>query len=63
MVVPYESHDFFIPIADLSPLTPKSGDSIVDDAGRQYVVSMPAGMNVYETFAGTEFCIHTKAVS
>ena len=63
VVVPYESHDFTIAVADMGGLTPKSGDTITDANGRKYIVSMPGKMNVYESFAGIAFKIHTKAVS
>ena len=63
VVVPYESHDFIIATADMQGLTPKSGDIITDAAGGRYVVSMPGKMNVYESFQGIAYKIHTKAVS
>jgi len=64
VVVPYESHDFAIAVVLLDGLTPKSGDIITDDTtGRKFVVSMPGKMNVYESFQGIAYKIHTKAVT
>jgi hypothetical protein len=63
VVVPYESHDFIIAVADLAGLTPKSNDTITDSSDRRFIVSMPGKMNVYESFAGIAYKIHTKAVT
>jgi hypothetical protein len=63
VVMTYESHDFAIMVADLPGITPKSGDKITDANGRNFIVSMPGKMNVYEIFQGIEYKIHSKAVS
>ncbi len=63
VVVPYESHDFIIAVADLQGFKPTSGDTITDAAGRKFIVSMPGKMNVYESFQGIAYKIRTKAVS
>ena len=63
VVVPYESHDFTIAVSLMGGAIPTSGWVITDAAGRRYVVSMPGKMNVYESFQGIAYKIHTKAVS
>ena len=67
VIVPYESHDFIIAVADLNGNVPASGWTITDCTngpnGRKFIVSMPGKMNVYESFQGIAYKIHTKAVS
>lgn len=63
VLITYESQDFAIMVADLPGITPKSGDKITDANGRNFIVSMPGKMNVYEIFQGIEYKIHSKAVS
>ena len=63
VVVPYESHDFTIAVSLMGGRTPTSGWIITDAAGRKFVVSIPGNMNVYESFQGIAYKIHSKAVS
>ena len=62
VLITYESHDFIIAVADMGGLTPRSSDTITDATGRKFIVSMPGKMNVYESFQGIAYKIHTKAV-
>jgi len=63
VMVTIEVHDFVISVEDMEGLIPKSGDTITDANGRKFIVSMPGKMNVYESFQGIAYKIHTKAVS
>lgn len=63
VIITVEIHDFVISVSNMDGLIPKSGDTITDLYGRKYIVSMPGKMNVYESFQGIAYKIHTKAVS
>ena len=69
VIIAYESRDYLIAKADLvdadaNQVTPASGD-IITDGGRDYEVSIPKPMNVFESIGpnGSVFKIHTKAVT
>jgi hypothetical protein len=65
----YESRDYLIEKADLTyggvQLIPKSGALITETNGDVYEVSIPRGLNIYESIGpnGSVLKIHTKAVA